>query len=134
MKLASESKRTPEDLFAGRPKCMQLFKAVRRSVRAMGPVQESTTKTQVSFGTRRKFAWVWLPQMWIRTAPEDSIVLTFGLDHRVKDARIKESLEPYPGRFVHHIVISRSSEIDARVKAWLRDAYEFSNSDRKGQR
>lgn len=66
---------------------------------------------------------MWLPQMWVKEQPQDSIVLAIGLRRRVKDKRIKESVEPYPGRFTHHIVIERGSQLDSKVKQWLREAY-----------
>jgi hypothetical protein len=63
--------------------------------------------------------------MWIKQQPANSITLTFSLDHRIVDPRIKQSLEPYPGRFTHHVVLTESRDLDTKVKRWLSDAYEF---------
>ena len=90
-----------EDVFKDRPASLVLFEIVRKYIESIGAVTTSTTKTQIAFKTRRQFAWVWMPQMWIKQAPEDGIVVSFRLGHRAKDERIKESLEPYPGRFMH---------------------------------
>lgn len=114
---------TPQQLFAGNPAAFRLYKILKGYIQEIGPVQITTTKTQVSFGLKTKFAWVWLPQMWIKKQPENSVVLTIGLRRRIKDRRIKESMESYPGRFVHHIVILGPSDLDAKVKGWLREAY-----------
>jgi hypothetical protein len=50
-------------LFTGRPAAFRLFGNVRKFIETLGPVTVEATKTQVSFGTTKKFAWVWLPQM-----------------------------------------------------------------------
>jgi hypothetical protein len=43
-----------------------LFEKVRLFIESIGPVTMEATKTQVSFGTTRKFAWVWLPQIYTK--------------------------------------------------------------------
>jgi hypothetical protein len=116
---------TIEGLFEGRPVALGLFAVVRRYVESFGPVTIEVAKTQVSFGSKRKFAWVWLPQMWIKKQPENSIVLAISLRRKVVHHRIKEATEPYPGRWTHHIVIEKESGFDEEVKRWLREAYEL---------
>jgi hypothetical protein len=106
-------------------KVRRLFGLVNRFLISLGSVESATRKTQVSFKHRRAFAWIWLPQLWIKKQPRGSITLTFGLDHKVRDRRIKESVEPYPGRYTHHVVITRAAEFDARVKIWLREAHRL---------
>ena len=114
---------TIEGLFEGRPQAFRLFLAVRRYIESVGPVEVAATKTQVSFGVKTKFAWVWLPQLWIKKRPQESITLAFDLDSEVKDARIAAAVEPSPGRWTHHVVIDRESDLDDKVKGWLRQAY-----------
>ncbi|NLB26157.1 MAG: hypothetical protein GX820_05620, partial [Bacteroidales bacterium] len=70
---------TVEGLLAGRPEALALFHAVRKYIESIGPVTMEAMKSQISFGTETKFAWVWLPQPWDRKRPENSIILTFGL-------------------------------------------------------
>lgn len=118
-------------LFKDRAASLKLFGMVAKYVKSLGEVSMIVSKTQVAFKTKRQFAWVWLPQMWIKKAPADAIVISFSLDHRVKDRRIKEVLEPYPGRFMHHAVIKKPAQFDAKVKAWLREACAFSEQTKK---
>ncbi|RPI40467.1 MAG: hypothetical protein EHM53_01890 [Methanoregulaceae archaeon] len=66
-------------MFTGRRESPLLFYAVRHLIDSLGPVTAEATKTQVSFGTVRKFAWVWLPQLWITTKSDSSITVTFVL-------------------------------------------------------
>jgi hypothetical protein len=112
-----------ERLFADRPVPLALFRAIRRRIERLGPTELTATATQVSFGARRKFAWVWLPQRWTGTRPPDSVTLTFGLDHEVEDPRIAQAVEPRRGRWTHHVVITHEDELDGAVEAWLREAY-----------
>lgn len=123
---------TIEGLFKDYPFSYKLFEVVREFIESLGTVKTQATKTQISFSTKTGFAWIWLPQMWIKKAPENSIVLSFGLGRRVIHPHIKESKEPYPGRWTHHVVIEKESDFDDNVRAWLREAFEFSQN-RKGK-
>jgi len=116
--------RTLEQLFAGRPAALELFFVTRAVIESFGPVLMEVMKTQVSFGAKTKFAWVCLPQMWIRKQPEEGIALTFSLKRRIGDSRVKEVVEPRPGRFTHHVFIWTEADLDNEVRAWLREAYE----------
>ena len=119
---AKESKAV-ESFFEDRPGALRLFRTVSRFIQMLGSVEMIARKTQLGFRHGRMFAWIWLPQMWIRFQPQQSITLAFMLDRRRVHKRIKESVEPYPGRFMHHVVIERASDFDGLVKGWLRDAH-----------
>ena len=119
---------TVEGLFDGRPVSLLLFQEVRRFIESLGPVNIGATKTQVSFGTTRKFAWVWLPQTWIKKQPDSSITLAFSLDRQIIHDRIRQAVEPSPGRWTHHVVITQESDLDEDVRGWLREAYAFGQS------
>jgi hypothetical protein len=117
---------TVDRLFADWPDAFTLFEPVRAFLARLDGVTMQVRKTQVSFGTARKFAWVWLPQRWIRQQPAASIVLTFALDHHIEDPRIKQAVEPRPGKWMHHSVIEDESDFDEVVQGWLVEAYELS--------
>jgi hypothetical protein len=117
--------RSGEGLFAGRPAALLQFHAVRHLIESLGPVTVEATKTQVSFGTARKFAWVWLPQIWIKAQPDSGITLSFARERRVVHEHIRQAVEPYPGWWTHHVVIRQESDLDEDVKAWLSEPYAF---------
>lgn len=119
---------TVEGLFAERPQALELFNVVRTYVESMGAVRVEAAKTQVSFGAKRKFAWVWLPQRWTRKRPENCIVLTFAAGRPIEHEKIVEAVEPRPGRWTHHIIIEKESDVDEDVRGWLREAYAFGQS------
>jgi len=127
----SEHESRLTQLFFDRPVSWRLYQAAQREIEAIGPVEIGVTKTQVSFRTNRQFAWVWLPQLWSNKRPHDSIVLSFSLARRVDHPRIAESVEPYPGRWMHHVIIQDEAELDDEVRAWLEEAYAFASAARR---
>ncbi len=123
MAVKSKGNWTIDALFAGRPECRGLFEAIRAHVESLGAVSVDVAKTQVSFGAATKFAWVWLPQMWIKKTKDTSVVVAFALDRQVVHPHIKSAVEPQPGRWTHHVVIDSDGDFDENVKGWLREAY-----------
>ena len=114
-----------EHLFEGRPACRKLFRAVRAYAESLGEVQTEATKTQVSFGAKTKFAWVWLPQLWTKQRSEESITVSFLLAYPVSDRRIAQTVEARPGRWIHHVVIEQADELDEQLKGWIAEAYQL---------
>ncbi len=119
---------TVEGLFAGRPEALGLFYAVQHYIESIGPVSIELMKAQISFGAAYKFAWVWLPQIWIRKRPENSITLTFDVGRHIEHDRIAEAVEPRPGRWTHHVLIDSEADLDNHVREWLREAYTFAQT------
>ena len=113
---------TLDDFFAGQPDSRQIFEALRTAVDALGPVEVRVTKSQVAFRRRRPFAWAWMPGAYLhgKHAP---LVLTLSLRRRDLSPRWKEVVEPYPGRFTHHLELRSAAEIDDEVRAWLQEAW-----------
>lgn len=117
-----------EAFFAGKPELRALFMAVERKIRAIGPAIITVTKTQISFATRTQFAWVWMPQLTDRKRPLHSLVLSFGCGRQIVHDQIVEAIEPYPGRWTHHVIIAEEADLTAAVDAWMREAYRFSET------
>ena len=68
------------------------------------------------------------PSSIIAKRPEESVTLTFSLDHPVTDPRIVEAVEPHPGHWTHHVVIEDEADLDGPVDAWLREAYALADA------
>jgi hypothetical protein len=94
-------------------------------------VKIKVSKTQISFSNRYGFAYVSLPYRRVKGRPDVYIILTFGLGYRLDHPRIMESVEPYPGRWTHHVIIQSEAEMDGQIKEWLREAYHFSNAKQR---
>lgn len=121
-----------ESYFAGYPQQEQLFQAIWELIQSLGPVKVEVMKSGISFGTRYKFAWVWLTQKYDLQQPLGSLVLSFGLDQQILHARIKEAVNPYPQRWTHHVVIRTRDDLDETVRGWLARAYRFSARPGRG--
>jgi hypothetical protein len=113
---------TMDEFFAGHDESRQIFDAVRGAMEALGPVEMRISKSQISFRRRISFAWVWIPGRYLRGtyAP---LVLTLSLRSRSNSPRWKEIVEPYPGRFTHHLELYSADNIDAEVREWLKEAW-----------
>lgn len=113
---------TLEKLLAGHEDSRRILDALRAAVDALGPVEVRVTKSQVAFRRRRAFAWAWMPGVYLygQVAP---LVLTLSLRRRDRSPRWKEIVEPYPGRFTHHLELRSPAEIDDQVRDWLKEAW-----------
>jgi hypothetical protein len=92
-------------------------------VEALSETSMRVTKSQIAFKRRRGFAWVWMPEQYLKrkAAP---LVLSLSLPRRDKSPRWKEIVEPYPRRFMHHLEVYNPGDIDEQVKGWLKEAWE----------
>ena len=55
---------------------------------------------------------------------------TLGLGRRVEHPRILQAVEPYPGRWTHHVLVTEADQIDEELMGWLREAWDFAESKR----
>lgn len=46
-------------------------------------------------------------------------------DRPLNSPRSAVSVEPYPGRWTNHILITRPEEVDGELMEWLREAHNF---------
>ena len=111
-----------DEFFEGQELPRQLFEALREAMAAIGPTEVRVTKSQIAFYRRKAFAWAWIPGNYLhgKIAP---LVLTIGFRKRDSSPRWKEIIEPYPGRFTHHLELYSVDDIDNQVREWLRSAW-----------
>lgn len=103
---------TLDDFFAGHEESRRIFESVRRAVAAIGPADIRVTKSQVAFRQRTGFAFVRMPGVYVRS--DAPLVLTLSLRRRDDSPRWKEIVQPYPGRFTHHLELRSEMEILAQ--------------------
>jgi hypothetical protein len=113
---------TPDDFFRGSPEGLALFNAVRAAVEAIGVSDVRVTKSQVAFRRGRGFAYVWRPGQYVNS--EVPAVLSIALPREISSDRIKSVAHPSSKVWMHHIELSKVSQIDDEVCAWLAEAYE----------
>jgi len=130
--VTSSFRKDVDAFFAERENQISLFNAVEKIINSIGQVTMEVKKSVISIGTKTKFAWVWMPQPWSSTRPEDCLVLTFGVGRYIENEKIVEAVEPYPGNWIHHVIIQVEEDLNDDIYEWLHEAYNFSqNRDRK---
>ena len=113
--------------FYARPMELALYQALFHQLEVLFPqVRVKIQKTQISFYGRHLFAAASLPIRRRKGWPEHCLVVTIGLPFRLDSPRVAVAVEPYPGRWTHHILVTREEEIDGQLLGWLMDAFAFS--------
>lgn len=111
---------TPEQLFSGSPRGLELLHAVERLLAVPAPPELRVTKSQVAFREKRGFAYVWWPGRYLDSGVP--AVLSIALPRRIDSARFKEIVNPSPGVWMHHLELHNEQELDAEVAGWLGEA------------
>lgn len=112
--------------FAGHPVELSLYARLAAQLdEALPQTQIKVQKSQISFYNPRLFAAASIPVRRKKDWPKTCLLVTFGLGHRLDDPRIAVCTEPYPNRWVHHVVVSSPEEIDGQLLDWVRQADAF---------
>ena len=110
---------------------LELYGAlVRRLAEAVPDTAVKVQKSQISFYGRHLFAAASLPVRRKKDWPEHCLVVTVGLPYRLESERVAVAVEPYPGRWTHHVLVSGPEEIDDELMGWMEQAYSFAESKR----
>ena len=118
--------------FDKHPEALPLYEALEERILAeLRDVKIKVQKTQITFSNKRNFAFVsFLPVRKAGERPDIFIVVTFGLSYRKESPRRDAATEPYPNRWTHHMLISRTEEIDDELMGWIEEAAVFSAGKR----
>lgn len=97
---------------------LPMYEALEEAVLAACPAaQVLVQKSQIAFACPRRFAFVSLRGR--------KFIVTFGLGERVDDSRIMQAVEPYPGRWTHHVQVTSPRQVDDQLLAWICQAYDL---------
>lgn len=107
-----------------------LYQAFEDLLRTSFPaVNRRVQKTQITFYNRHVFACISFARVKRKAElPEGYLVITLGLHRPLESERVAVKTEPYPGRWTHHIVVSRAEDLDEELLSWIREAYDFANA------
>lgn len=113
--------------FEPHPGALPLYQALEeRILDAIPGVRIKVQKSQISFYNRHLFACVsFLRVKKKKELPPCYLVVTVGLARKLDSPRVAAAVEPYPGRWTHHIVVSDPAEIDAELMDWVGEAAAF---------
>ena len=108
---------------------LPLYEAFESSVRKeITDIRIKVQKTQISFYNRHLFACISFTKVRKKKdRPDNYIVITFGLNHKLESSRIDAASEPYPNRWTHHVLVSDINEIDDELMGWIKEAAAFSD-------
>lgn len=112
-----------EEYFDGFDQSRSLYDAVVTMLNEIGSYERRVTRSQVAFRRRTTFAWVWMPEKYLRRAAAP-LVLTVDLHRHDGSPRWKQVVEPHPGRFTHHLELTSAEQLDDEVRCWLREAWK----------
>ena len=115
--------------FDGHADALPVFLALEEWLYAAFPhVNKRMQKTQITYFNRHVFACVSFARVKRKAElPPGWLVLTLGLPLPLDSERVAAKTEPYPGRWTHHIVLSRAEELDETLRDWIREAYAFAD-------
>ena len=113
--------------FDKHPDALPLYETFEDKVRnIVSDVRIKVQKTQISFYNKHMFACVSFARVRKKKdCPENFIVVTLSLNHKLESPRVDIATEPYPNRWTHHLLISDMSEIDEELMVWVEEAAEF---------
>ena len=113
--------------FDKHPDALPLYETFEDKVRTIvSDVRIKVQKTQISFYNKHMFACVSFARVRKKKdCPENFIVVTLSLNHKLESPRVDIATEPYPNRWTHHLLISDMSEIDEELMEWVKEAAEF---------
>lgn len=94
--------------FDGKEGALPLYLALRaRVLSQLGDCQMLAQKSQITFRAPHPYCWVSRPQRGnVRAQRAASLVVSFCVSMPVEDGRIWQRVEPYPGRFMHHVILN----------------------------
>ena len=77
---------------------------------------------------RLMFAMASPPVRRRKTWPKEFMMVSFGLSYQIDSPRIAMSVEAYPNRWTHHVIVESPEDIDGTLLGWIHEAYLFSDS------
>ena len=117
--------------FDGKPAELALYETLFRHMEEVFPdASVKVQKSQISFYGRHLCGAVALPVRRKKNWPEHCIVVTIGLSHPLESPRAAVSVEPYPGRWPNHVLVSDASQVDEELLERLHAAAAFAESKR----
>ena len=116
--------------FDAHPEALSLYLAFEDLLFASFPVvNKRVQKTQITFYNRHVFACISFARVKRKAElPDGYMVITLGLHRPLESARVAVKTEPYPGRWTHHIVVSKPEELDEALRSWICEAYAFADA------
>lgn len=110
------------------PQLYPLYESLRTTLREKYPdMRIKVSKTQISFYNKHMFAMASPPSRRKKDWPKEFMMVSFGLLGREESAIVAVSVEAYPGRWTHHVIVEKREDLSEELFELLDKAYTFSN-------
>lgn len=111
------------------PRLLPLYELLRERLMSAYPEMKiKVSKSQISFYNRHMFAMASPPVRRRKEWPKEFMMVSFGLSYQIDSPRIAMSVEAYPNRWTHHVIVESPEDIDGTLLGWIHEAYLFSDS------
>ena len=110
--------RVEDHLSAREPVVASIYDALRKAASKLGPFKEEAKKTSIHLVRASAFAGV--------ATRKTSLVLTLKAARDIKSPRVTKHEQVSASRWHLEVRLESPREVDAELKAWLKDAYEIS--------
>ncbi len=116
--------------FDGHLDTLNLYRTFEEQLyNAFTKVNKHVQKTQIAFFNRHVFVCISFARVKSKAElPKGYMVITLVLPLPLETDRVAVKSEPYPGRWTHHIVVSREEELDEELVSWIRESYAFADA------
>ena len=115
--------------FAGDEALLPAYGKLRAEMLRLYPSSEvRAKKSQISFRDPHPYVWVWtLAGHGSRKAGKGPLFITFASPFPIESPLIHTKLEPYPGRWTHHVAVNAPEEISEELIRLLQASHSFRN-------
>lgn len=114
-----------ERFFEPHPGTLEIYRTLETILFAHEGVTRDLLKTQIAFSHGKRMAFVWFPIRKMKVRPKVYVLLTLCLGRRADHPALAEVVEPYPGRWTNHFVISGEDDIDRSLLEYIDEAWRF---------
>ena len=121
-----EALRLAEEFFAAKdPEVLAILRPLLLGALERWPeVQIVTQRSQVGFRDPRPFCALYPPRA-AKVRKAHALGFSLFLPRPVDSPRIAMTVEPYPGRWTNHMVLSSPEDLDEELWQWMAEARRF---------
>ncbi|MFI6866164.1 DUF5655 domain-containing protein [Nocardia sp. NPDC050406] len=112
------------EYFEGKPHSFEIFTVLRELIDQRGAC-EMSVGSQITFGVRRKFAWIWLYNV-TKTHPEGTVQIMLAMAERLDGPPVYRVTQIGASRWNHLVVVHSLDEArDPALAELVAAAYRF---------
>ncbi len=112
------------EYFADKPNSYKIFKILRKQIEVQGSY-EMKVASQIVFGIKRKFAWIWLYNI-TSANPEGTVQIMLAIDRKIDEPPTYRVTQIGKNRWNHLVVVHSMAEAqDLKLLHLIQKAYRY---------